>query len=61
MANLSRRHVLKGLGTAGFASSLGAMTSLGMNNAWAADTSGYKAMVCIFLRGGMDGADTILP
>ncbi len=61
MANLSRRHVLKGLGTAGFASSLGAMTSLGMNNAWAADTSGYKAMVCIFLKGGMDGADTILP
>ncbi|MEL6860826.1 MAG: DUF1501 domain-containing protein [Pseudomonadota bacterium] len=61
MANLSRRHVLKGLGTAGFASSLGTMTSLGLNNAWAADTGGYKAMVCIFLKGGMDGADTILP
>lgn len=61
MANISRRHVLAGLGTAGFASSLSSMTGLGMNNAWAADTSGYKAMVCIFLKGGMDGADTILP
>ena len=27
----------------------------------AADTSGYKALVCVFLKGGMDGADTILP
>jgi uncharacterized protein (DUF1501 family) len=61
MANISRRHVLAGLGTAGFASSLGGLTNLGLNNAWAADTSGYKAMVCIFLKGGMDGADTILP
>ncbi len=51
MANISRRHVLAGLGTAGFASSLGTMTGLGLNNAWAADTSGYKAMVCIFLKG----------
>ncbi|MEL7112175.1 MAG: DUF1501 domain-containing protein [Pseudomonadota bacterium] len=61
MANISRRHVLAGLGTAGFANSLSAMTGLGLNNAWAADTSGYKAMVCIFLKGGMDGADTVLP
>ncbi|MCR9271406.1 MAG: DUF1501 domain-containing protein [Henriciella sp.] len=61
MANISRRHVLAGLGTAGFASSLSTMTGLGLNNAWAADTGGYKAMVCIFLKGGMDGADTILP
>lgn len=61
MANISRRHVLAGLGTAGFASSLSTMSGLGFNNAWAADTGGYKAMVCIFLKGGMDGADTILP
>ncbi len=60
MAYISRRHLLAGLGTAGFASSLGSMTKLGLNNAWAADTSGYKAMVCIFLKGGMDGADSVL-
>ena len=61
MANISRRHVLAGLGTAGFAGSMSAMSGLGFNNAWAADTGGYKAMVCIFLKGGMDGADTVLP
>jgi len=61
MANISRRHVLAGLGTAGFASSFGGLTNLGLNNAWAADTSGYKAMVCIFLKGGMDGTDSIIP
>lgn len=61
MANISRRHLLAGLGTAGFASSLSTMSGLGLNRAWAADTSGYKAMICIFLKGGMDGADTILP
>lgn len=61
MANISRRHLLAGLGTAGFASSMGGLTSLGLNRAWAADTSGYKAIICIFLKGGMDGADTIIP
>ncbi|MEL7110213.1 MAG: DUF1501 domain-containing protein [Pseudomonadota bacterium] len=61
MANISRRHVLAGMGTAGFATSLGTLKNLGMSNAWAAETSGYKAMVCIFLKGGMDAADTIIP
>lgn len=61
MTYISRRHLLAGLGTAGFASSLGGLTNIGLNKAWAADTSGYKAMVCIFLKGGMDGADTIIP
>ncbi|MEL7476913.1 MAG: DUF1501 domain-containing protein, partial [Cyanobacteria bacterium J06555_12] len=61
MANISRRHVLAGLGTAGFASSMSSISGLGFNDAWAADTSGYKAMICIFLKGGMDGADTFLP
>ncbi len=30
-------------------------------HAFAADTSGYKALVCIFLYGGLDQADTIFP
>ena len=29
--------------------------------AFAADTSGYKALVCIFLYGGLDATDTVLP
>ncbi|MEM7329341.1 MAG: DUF1501 domain-containing protein [Pseudomonadota bacterium] len=61
MANISRRHLLRGLGTAGFAASLGSLSQLSLTPSWAADASGYKAMVCIFLKGGMDGADTILP
>lgn len=30
-------------------------------NAQAADTSGYRALVCVFLFGGMDCHDTVLP
>ena len=37
---------------------LGGLNSL---NAQAMDTSGYKALVCIFLFGGMDCHDTVLP
>jgi uncharacterized protein (DUF1501 family) len=61
MANLSRRHFLSGSGALGFAGSLGAFSTLSAQRAWAADTSGYKAMVCIFLKGGMDQTDTIIP
>lgn len=61
MAFLSRRHFLSGAGALGFASSMGALSSVTARNAWAANVSGYKAMVCIFLKGGMDHADTVLP
>lgn len=61
MAYLSRRHVLKGVGAAGFAGGVASLTGLGANQAWAAGTSGYKAMVCIYLYGGLDGTDTVLP
>lgn len=61
MAYLSRRHLLLGAGAAGFTSSLSALTGLGAQQAWAADTSGYKALVCIFLFGGMDHGDTVIP
>lgn len=61
MAYLSRRHLLLGAGAAGFSSSLSALTGLGAQQAWAADTSGYKALVCIFLFGGMDHGDTVIP
>lgn len=60
MANISRRHFLTGSSALGFAGSLGALSSLTASRAWAADTSGYKAMVCIFLYGGMDQSDTVL-
>jgi len=34
---------------------------LSQKKAWAADTSGYKALVCIFFFGGLDHADTVFP
>ncbi|MEM8800401.1 MAG: DUF1501 domain-containing protein [Pseudomonadota bacterium] len=39
----------------------GVLAGLTTRRAFAADTSGYKAMVCLFLKGGMDHADTVLP
>ena len=62
MGPVSRRAFLKkmakfsALGTAGgFASNLASF------NAHAADTEGYKALVCVFLFGGLDGHDTVIP
>lgn len=57
---LNRRHFLQasiaGLGAgAGFASNLASL------NAFAADAADYKALVCVFLYGGMDGHDSIIP
>ena len=47
------------------ASCLGAASGFAANlasfNAFAADTSDYKALVCVFLRGGMDSHDMIIP
>ena len=58
---LNRRNFLQ----TGTALSLGAATGFANDmmrfNAFAADTSGYRALVCIFLFGGMDGHDTVLP
>ncbi len=60
MTKLSRRAFLAG-SAATFAGASGALGGILQNKAWAADTGGYKALVCIFLNGGMDCHDTILP
>lgn len=61
--NLNRRHFLRGVSastlTAASMASVG--TALSGFKAHAADTSGYKALVCVFLTGGMDNYDTIIP
>ncbi len=58
---LSRRQLLQG-GGALMAGALGATTlghlALGSRNAYAAD---YKALVCVFLLGGCDGMNVIVP
>ncbi len=55
---LSRRHILRGgaaMAGAGF------LPRLGFDAARAADTNGYRALVCVFFKGGMDGHDLLLP
>ena len=61
--NPNRRHFLQGAGGAAIsAASLGGVTAaLTGFQAHAADTSGYKALVCVFLLGGLDCHDTVLP
>lgn len=57
---LSRRNFLanSAVSFAGATSVLGALSTQTAN---AANTAGYRAIVCIMLQGGMDHADTILP
>jgi uncharacterized protein (DUF1501 family) len=61
MSAVTRREILK---TARLLSAYGA-APFAMNllpfNALAASTTGYKALVCVFLFGGMDNHDTVLP
>lgn len=57
---LDRRHFLRAsCASLGLASGLA--TNLAAFNAYAADTDGYKALVCVFFYGAMDCHDTILP
>lgn len=62
---MNRRQFLKNSGvlaTAGSVTSLGALSStLASFSAMAAPQDDYKALVCVFLHGGMDNHDTVLP
>lgn len=57
----TRRHFLTGASALSAATLTGLGSSLAAFQASAAETSGYKAIVCLFLFGGMDGHDTLLP
>lgn len=62
MSNFSRRsffdYTMKAVSTVAGASMLG---RLGEMNAFAAANTGYKALVCVFMNGGNDGHNTIVP
>lgn len=60
MINFGRRNFLKTTGALSLISTSGGLLSA-VNNLHAADAEGYKALVCIFLKGGMDHADSVLP
>jgi uncharacterized protein (DUF1501 family) len=56
--NLSRRGFVRG---AGALAALGMMPSLMMSEVQAATLSGYRALVCLFLYGGNDSNNMIIP
>jgi len=59
-----RRSFLKGLGGSGavtFAGGTSILAALGNSSAYAAEVSGYKAIVCLFFFGGQDCHDIVLP
>lgn len=61
MTNINRRRFLQSSSAMGFAASTGLLAAMGSTNAFAADTSGYKALVCVFFKGGLDSMDFVLP
>lgn len=61
---MNRRHFLSrsaSVGAVTFAGSTGILSALGNSKAYAADMTGYKALVCVFFFGGQDAHDTVLP
>ncbi|MEL7219009.1 MAG: hypothetical protein AAGK01_11340, partial [Pseudomonadota bacterium] len=61
MAYYNRRRFL-GMSAATFGASCGMLGALASHApVRAANTTGYKALVCIFFKGGIDNADTVLP
>lgn len=61
---MNRRKFLSHSAAAGslsFAGGAGLLSLLGNKTAHAAETSGYKAIVCLFFLGGQDCHDTVLP
>ena len=62
MAIFTRRDILRQGAAAPLVAGTGLATALTAFGASAAvDTSGYKALVCVFLRGGMDAHDVLIP
>jgi uncharacterized protein (DUF1501 family) len=55
---ISRRDVLQGLGAMGLAATI---YRAGRGQAWAQGGDDYRALVCVFLFGGNDGNNTIIP
>lgn len=60
MANYNRRQFIT-RSTLGFAGASLGLSALGQRSAFAANVGGYKALVGIMLKGGMDQNDTVLP
>ena len=60
MTYYNRRRFLQA-SAAGFLGATGALAGLGRQQALAASTTGYKALVCLMFKGGTDMFDVVLP
>lgn len=60
-ASLSRRKLLQGAGLTSLTAGTGLLSTLGSFQAHATVQNDYKALVCVYLRGGMDCHDSLLP
>jgi uncharacterized protein (DUF1501 family) len=56
--NHTRRHLLQGI-TAG--ATLASLSRFGISDAFAQSASDYKALVCVFMFGGNDGNNLVIP
>lgn len=61
MSDITRREILKRAGLLATAGAAPFALNLWPMAASAASTSGYRALVCVFFFGGLDGHDTLLP
>jgi uncharacterized protein (DUF1501 family) len=61
MTYYNRRRFLRSTAALGFGATTGLFSTLAAQSANAMDVSGYKALVCLFFKGGMDGFDTLFP
>ena len=62
MRNMARRQFMRfayGLGLSGAAATM--LEQLTLTQAWAQTTNDYKALVCVFLAGGNDGNQVVVP
>jgi uncharacterized protein (DUF1501 family) len=62
MTNMSRRHFMRfaaGLGLS--AGGIAILEKLALTQAWAQTQTDYKALVCVFLAGGNDGNQVVVP
>jgi len=58
---MQRRKFLKYASTFGMVGASSLVQGLGSKSVHAASAGGYKALVCVNLKGGMDHADTVVP
>ena len=61
MTYLTRRNLLQNLGAVSFVGSLGGIGCLSAQMAQAESFKDYKALVCLYLQGGLDHADILIP